>query len=71
MNTNKLAAIFVAGIFFWLLGIVINSIIIRELFDTNPTQQTLWSPAGFVFAIIAGIVGIFSLKVYRWTLKED
>lgn len=71
MNTNKIMAAFLACVCFWLLGIVINSIIIRELFDTNPTQQTLWSSAGFVYAIIAGTAGIVSRKIYKKISKED
>ena len=71
MNTNKIMAAFLACVSFWLIGIVINSIIIRELFDTDPTQQTLWSPAGFVYAIIAGATGILSLKIYKKISKEN
>lgn len=71
MNTNKIMSAFLAFVSFWLIGIVINSIIIRELFNTDPTQQPLWSLAGFVYAIIAGITGILSLKIYKKISKEN
>ena len=62
---DQIVAIGLTVIVFWLIGIVVNALLVEKLFGVNAADITIWSGGGMMFAIIAGLSGILALKVYR------
>ena len=59
-----------SGIFFYFVGIALNSIIIRELSGINPVEIPIWSSYGFLFALMAALAAIPTRWVFK-VLKEQ
>ena len=51
--SGKVCSAGLAIAMFYVLGILFNSILIKELFDAEPTKTPIWSGPGFMFAAIA------------------
>ena len=65
MEKKIVAAILAVGEFF-IVGIVLNVVLIQEIYSCNAAEAHLWSQngAGAVYAVIAGIAGIIAKKLF-------
>ena len=70
MKKINFAAILLAVVVFYLVGIVVNSVVVEILFNCDMTKTPIWSVEGFFFAASAGMSAFLAKKVYHF-IKED
>ncbi len=70
MKKNNFTAMALAIVSFYLVGIVVNSVVVEIIFNCDMTTTPIWSGAGFFFATVAGISAFLAKEVYYFIEKD-